>query len=254
MTKICVMYSFARSGGTLVNQLLGVHPQCLVLSEVNPASSVKPIPKQALEWLGLLNEKEVNEFSSMPYHQKISLLHERAERENKKLIIRDWVTVNFLQNSAGVIKASEELEQIFYLKRAGFKTLPLIIARRGEAVYKSIQDNFSQMADLSLKNFAESYLKYAHAVSEFPKIHLEDLRSQPEKTLGEILTHFDLASYKNNLLLENFFNFQNCTGNVSNKKVSKSAYAKKILPPENQNQPSSHPGLIEANKILGYDR
>ena len=118
------MYSFARSGGTLVNQLLGVHPQCLVLSEVNPASSVKPITEQAVEWLRLLNGKEINEFSSMPYHQKISLLHERAESENKKLIIRDWVSVNFLQNSAGDVKPSGKLEQAFYLKRAGFITLP----------------------------------------------------------------------------------------------------------------------------------
>ena len=254
MNKICVMYSFARSGGTLVNQLLGVHPQCLVLSEVNPASSVKSIPEQAVKWLRLLNEKEVNEFSSIPYHQKISLLHERAKRENKKLIIRDWVSVNFLPNSAGDIKPSGALEQEFYLKRAGFQILSLIIARRGEAVYKSIRDNFSDMADLSLNTFAESYLKYAHAVSGIPKIHLENLRSEPDKTLREILAHFDIESYKNSLLLENFFNFQNCTGNISNKKISKSAYAKKILPPGKYIQPSSHSALLEADKILGYDR
>jgi len=254
MTEIPVIYSFARSGGTLVNQLLGVHPQCMVLSEINPAASFKSITEQALEWLGLLNEKEADEFESTPYHQKILFLHKLAARENKKLIIRDWVSINFLPGTAGDIKPSRELEQIYYLKRAGLKPLPLVIARKGEAVYKSIRENFPNMASLSLKSFSEAYLRYACAVADFPKIHLENLRSQPEAILEEILNRFKLASDKNSMLLENFFNFKNCTGNVSLKKGNKSASAKTILPPENHIQSKSNPELTEANKILGYDR
>lgn len=255
MVEISVLYSFARSGGTLVNQLLGVHPQCLVLSEVNPTASFKPIQEQGLEWLGLLEESYINKFVSMPYHKQIKFLYDRSIAKGKKLIIRDWVSVNFLPGCSGPeIKPSGELEQAFYLERADFRPVPLVIVRRGEAVYKSIEENFPKMEGLSLKSFSEYYLKYAYAVAEFPKIKLENLRSQPVNTLGEILNRLDLASDEINLLLENFFNFKNCTGNISLKKSNKSSFAQKILPPETHIESTSHPKLIEANKILGYDR
>mgnify|MGYP006114596515 CR=1 FL=1 len=255
MVEIPVLYSFARSGGTLVNQLLGVHPQCLVLSEVNPTASFKSIQKQGLEWLGLIEKSYTNKFVSMPYHEQIKFLYDQSTGKGKKLIIRDWVSVNFLPGCSGPeIKPSGELEQAFYLGRSDLRPLPLVIVRKGEAVYKSIQRNLPRMEGLSLKTFSESYLKYAYAVAEFPKIKLESLRSQPASTIREILNRFDLSSDETSFLLENFFNFKNCTGNTSLKKVSKSSLAQKILPPENNIESTSHPKLIEANKILGYDK
>lgn len=255
MIDIPVIYSFARSGGTLVNQLLGVHPQCLVLSEINPAASYKPIAEQAVEWLGLLEEKEAEEFSYMPYHQQIKLLHGRANGHKKKLIIRDWVTVNFLSGSTSSdILPSKQLEQSFYLERAGFRSLPLVISRKGEDVYKSIRDNFLELAGLEMESFAESYLEYARAVAEFPIIHLEELRSQPEVALGEILRRFNISCDDTSSLLKNFFSFKNCTGNVSLKNANKSAVAQGILPPETLTPTqNSHPYLAEANRILGHE-
>lgn len=255
MIDIPIIYSFARSGGTLVNQLLGVHPQCLILSEINPAASYKPIAEQAVEWLGLLEEKEAEEFSYMPYHQQIKLLHDRANGHKKKLIIRDWVTVNFLSGSTrSDILPSKQLEQSLYLERAGFQSLPLIITRKGEDVYKSIRNNFLELAELEMMSFAESYLEYARAVAEFPTIHLEDLRSQPEVALGKILRRFNISCDDNSSLLQNFFTFKNCTGNVSLNNVNKSSVAQEILPPETRAPTqNSHPYLVEANAILGYE-
>ncbi|MBT7676644.1 MAG: hypothetical protein HN625_07625 [Flavobacteriaceae bacterium] len=255
MTEIPVIYSFARSGGTLVNQLLGVHPKCLVLSEINPAASFKPIAEQAVEWLGLLEEKEVKEFSHIPYYQQIKFLNDRAIAQKKKLIIRDWVTVNFLSGSAGYdIIPSRQLEQNLYLERVGFQPSPLVITRKGTDVYKSIRNSFLDLAELEMNNFAESYLEYARAVAEFPIIHLEDLRSQPEVALGKILHRFNISCDDNDSLLQNFFTFKNCTGNVSLKNENKSAVAQEILPPEKlAPTQNSHPYIVEANGILGYE-
>ena len=239
----------------MVNQLLGAHPQCLVLSEINPAASFKAIAEQAIEWLGLLEEKEAEEFSYLPYHQQIKLLNDRTIAQKKKLIIRDWVTVNFLPGSAGDdIVPSRQLEQSLYLERAGFQSFPLVITRKSEDVYKSIRDNFSELAELDMKSFAESYLEYAHAVAKFPIIHLEELRSQPEIALGKILRRLNISCDDNNSLLQNFFSFKNCTGNVSLKNANKSAVAQEILPPETRvPTQNSHPYLVEANGILGYE-
>ena len=94
--SVAVFISFARSGGTLVNKLLGVHPDCLVLSEVNPAASYKPVARQAFEWLGLVTEQETEAFGRLGYSAQLAELSRRAAQGHKRLVVRDWVTVNFL--------------------------------------------------------------------------------------------------------------------------------------------------------------
>ena len=59
---LAVFYSFARSGGTLVNRCLGAIPGNLVLSEVNPHGAVVPVDVQARDWLGLLRPEESEAF------------------------------------------------------------------------------------------------------------------------------------------------------------------------------------------------
>ncbi len=258
MSTIPVIYSFARSGGTLVNQLLGAHPQCLVLSEVNPAASHKPVAEQAVEWLGLVAAHEVDEFSHMPYHRQINLLHTRAAVQGKRLIVRDWVTVNFLPGSAGNnVVPSGQIEQEWYLEHAGFESVPLVIARRSAAVYGSIKHNFSHLQGLEVEVFAESYLEYARAVTKFHKIHMETLRAQPETTLLEILRRFNLVSSHRRSLLQKFHDFRNCTGNTTLRISSESATARQILPPETLVSQETtltdiHPALVEADRLLGY--
>jgi len=256
LSAIPVFYSFARSGGTLVNQLLGVHPACLVLSEVNPAASYKPVVEQAVEWLGLVEAPEAREFAHLPYHRQIAFLHERAGERNKQLVVRDWVTVNFLPGAAREdTMPSGELEQALYLQRAGLRPLPMVIARRGAAVYGSITHHFANLRELALEIFEKSYLEYAHAVAAFPKIHLEALRARPAATLAEILARFKLDASAGESLLEGFHEFRNCTGNTTLQGQSGSAVAKRILPPEaaaDEGALSERPSLVEADRLMGY--
>lgn len=258
MRVIPVIYSFARSGGTLVNQLLGVHPQCLVLSEVNPAASYKPIVEQAVEWLGLVAANEASEFSRLPYSRQVMSLYDRAAEQGKSLIVRDWVTINFLPGCAGeCIKPSGQLEQELYLERAGFKLLPLVISRRSAAIYRSIKQNFMHLQNLDIEIFKKTYLEYARAVSRFQKIHLEDLRANSDTTLIDILKQFNLDSGEWKSLLQEFHAFKNCTGNTTLPILTESAAAREILPPEelvSQEMAKSDtpPLLVEADRLLGY--
>lgn len=259
MSVIPVIYSFARSGGTLVNQLLGVDPQCLVLSEVNPTASYKPIVEQAVEWLGLISAHEVEGFSRLPYHQKIQILHKRSAERGKYLVVRDWVTVNYMPGCVGdLITPSCQLEQKIYLERAGFETLPLVITRRSAAVYGSIKHNFLHLRDLEIEVFAEAYLKYARAMTMFPRVHMETLRAQPEASLKKILIQLGLNPENASLMLDKFHDFKNCTGNTTLQVTNKSAAARHVLPPEllgNNTPPfSSVPSsLAEADKLFNYD-
>jgi len=251
MAAIPVLFSFARSGGTLANQLLGVHPQCLVLSEVNPAASYKPIVEQAVEWLGLAEGDEAPALRSLPYRRQIPLLRERAADRGRTLVVRDWVTANFLPGTAPHVVPSGAVEQILYLERAGLEPVPLVVSRRAGAVYQSIVTNFSHLRELTVDAFADAYLAYAKAVASLPRLHMESLRAAPEAGVRRLLEAFGLDATPVAALLRDFHGFRKCTGNTTLKGRDGSAAASAILPPESTT-PIAHPALAEADDLLGY--
>lgn len=259
MDKIIVFYSFARSGGTLVNQLLGIHPNCAVLSEVNPAASFKAIADQATDWFDLVKSEERYMFSRKPYSEQIMQLYACSKNINKKLIIRDWVTVNFLPGCAGnLISPSGHLEQNIYLKHAGFEILPLVITRRSSAIFKSIKENFPHLKSLQKCVFAKSYLQFAQVVSNFTIVHLEDLCARPEATLLKILKLFELDAVKLNEILETFHKYEKCTGNNSLAVPSRSSMARAIFIPDsdlshNNIEDDIDQSLHKADRLLGYE-
>lgn len=257
MKHIPIIFSFARSGGTLVNQLLGVHPDCLVLSEVNPAASMVSVTRQALDWLGLIEATETDQFQELPYSQQIALLDERSRARRKTLIIRDWVTVNYLPGAGrNSIMPSLVLEQPVYLARAGYSLRPLVVTRKANSVYRSIRSNFIQMANLSAEAFATAYLMYAHAVSGFPKVALEMLQMMPRETLVQIMQELGLSADHVDHQLAAFSAFDKCTGNNTLAVPSETAHARHILPVGRDSEAErAFPEICafsEADRLLGY--
>lgn len=255
MTAIPLFISFARSGGTLVNQLLGVHPDCLVLSEVNPAASYTAISYQAAHWLGLIDQGQALDFDELPYHEQIKQLLTLAAQRQKSLIIRDWVTVNFLPDIIDTcFEPSSLLEQIIYLEHAGLTPKPVIITRQADAVYQSMQTHF-HAENLAIEHFATAYLAYAQQVARYPKIQLEALQTSPAETLKQLLSYLGLSVDFIALQLERFSTFTQCTGNNTLAVPSATSNAKNILPPvarESYNA-SQHKKLITADQLLGYN-
>lgn len=255
---IPVIFSFARSGGTLVNQLLGVHPDCLVLSEVNPAASVVPVARQAADWLGLVEATEVDQFNDFPYSQQVALLNERAKSKGKTLIIRDWVTANYLAGAGdGTVVASAILEQPIYLARAGYSLRPLVVTRNAQSVYQSIRRNFSHLSGLSVDIFSAAYLAYARAASTFPRVSLEALQASPRETLVQILQKLELSTAYIDMQLETFADFRMCTGNNTLAMPSATTHLRQIVPVRSDalaiNAPLNTEMLTEADRLLGYE-
>ena len=252
MTAIPVVYSFARSGGTLVNQLLGVHPRCLVLSEVNPAASYRSVASQAVEWLALAEREEEARLGRMPYASQIALLNERAAARGKTLVVRDWPTVNFATGCTDdPVAVSGVLEQPIYLQRGGLESRPLVITRRASAVLRSVRRNFPEMGDGA--GFAGAYLRYAQAVAEYPRVHLEALRSDPRQGVARIIDILGLEPIEADALLREFHRFDKCTGNNTLAEPSESARATEILPPDADAAPAEDPPLAQADALFGYD-
>lgn len=255
MSTVPVLYSFARSGGTLVNQLLGVHPDCLVLSEVNPAASYKPVAEQAVEWLGLVALDEAPGFARRPYREQLAELHRRAAERGKRLVVRDWVTVNFLPGTAGSAAApSGELEQALYLERAGLEPLAVVVTRAAEAVYRSIRRSFAHLRELDRDAFAIAYLAYAKRVAHLPRVSLEALRQRPPEAVARLLEMLQLRPVDPRSLLDRFADFTRCTGNNSLADKPASASARTVLPAEADGSGANeaHPAFAEADRMLGY--
>lgn len=252
-----IYHSFARSGGTLVNKFLGVHNECLVLSEVNPAVSYKPLGEQAVEWLGLIEAHEQNRFLRLAYAEQVSLLYARARDAGKHLVVRDWVTVNFLPNTAQFHgRPSGVLEQTAYLRNAGFETLSVVVARRAVAVYKSIVDNFVQFENLTIDDFANAYLAYAQAVSTLPVFQLEHISRRPEQEIPRIISALNLPATDINDVLQRFSNFDKCTGdNTLARQLDNTKSGQNILVhPVEAEELSADSRLQQADRLLGYDK
>lgn len=254
MKTIPIFFSFARSGGTLVNQLLGTHPDCLVLSEVNPAASVVSLAAQASDWMGLIDPDKVEQFDVMPYAQQIGRLDELARSRNKTLVVRDWVTVNYLQGAGGVdITPSGILEQVIYLSREGYALRPLVITRKSTAVYKSIRQNFCQLTNLSAKEFASSYLAYVRAVCKFPRVSLESIQTDPSEALQRILQTFSVSTDHMEEQLAKFADFRRCTGNNTLALPAATSYLRRIVPINCDPLSTEIPEFAEADCLLGYE-
>lgn len=258
--SIPVLFSFGRSGGTLLNQLLGTHPDCYILSEVNPAASFVPIAEQAEKWLHLVEASHIDEFLALPYAKKIECLDDRAKTGGKRLFVRDFTSVNFVARCVPHVYPSGVLEQEFYLRQAGFEIIPFVIARRGYDVYSSWKSSFEQFRTMTANSFADSYSRYAAAVRKYPVLHLEQLQADPESAVALVLKRFGLDEKWQSHMLKNFHSFTKCSGNNTLTKPSRSAKAKTILQiPRDRhaadliNDAAASAELAKADEWLGYD-
>jgi hypothetical protein len=213
MRTLPVLFCFARSGGTLANQLLGTHPDCLVLSETNPAATFKPLGEQAAEWLGLIAPDEAPGFELLPYVAKIFELDRRAATRGKTLVIRDWSCVNFIAGCSAYARPSGTLEQVTYFAGSGAALRPLAFVRRAADVCASWRTSFPQFAELQPADFARAYLDYAASVRQYPVVRLEEFRTAPKETTARLFELAGLTTDAVDFVLQNFQNFDRCTGN-----------------------------------------
>jgi hypothetical protein len=182
----------------------------------------------------------------------MGLLRERAAAQGKTLVIRDWVTVNFLPGTAEGVTPSGVLEQPMYLERAGLEPRPVVVTRRAQSVHKSIVANFTHLASLAVDEFADRYLAYAQAVAPFPRIHMESLRAAPLEGAARIAESVGVDPSRAPDMLRDFHEFRRCTGNTTLQGRGGSAEARDVLPPERDAAPT-HSKLAEADRLLGYD-
>jgi hypothetical protein len=254
---LAVFYSFARSGGTLVNRCLGAIPGNLVLSEVNPHGAVVPLEVQARDWLGLLRPEEFEAASQKGYGAKLRALAETAGRQGQHLVVRDWTTLNFMDRIFfDYFEPSALLEQDLYLRRYGLEHRSAVIVRRAPAVYESIVRTFDHLSDLDVREFGASYLSYAQALAGRPVVQFEEFCRQPQRELEKLCDWLGVAYSPS--FLEDFRTFDRCTGDNRLPAASRAGSSEHIeVLPESRDTPawavaSRDPACRAADAIFGY--
>lgn len=257
MNDIAVFYCFARSGGTLINRCLGCIKDNLVLSEVNPHGSFRSLESQASDWLKLIPSDQCKKFNDLSYGQKIRFLNEAASALNQHLIIRDWSTLNFLSKVYWeYFSPSMILEQDLYLSNDGLQTTCVVVARQSACVYESIVRSFPDQNDLSVEDFAESYLAFAEAVCHHPVIHFEKFCAEPEVQFQKLCDYLNVK-FKWSFLTQ-FHSFNQCTGDNMLSSPSKLRTTTEIIVPIERRDSktwqvaSSNQNCRKADQLLGY--
>jgi hypothetical protein len=254
---LAVYYSFARSGGTLINRCLGAIPANLVLSEVNPHGAVVPVDAQAIEWIGLLRPDESEAFGRTGYGAQVRTLAEAAAARSQHLVVRDWTILNFMENVFfDDFQPSALLEQDLYLTRSGLEYRSAVVARRAPAVYESIVRTFAHLSHLEVAEFGSAYLTYARAVAGRPVLQFEEFCREPEPRLETLCGWLGIA-YSSSFL-EGFRTFDRCTGDNRLADASRGGRSHQIeVLPEFQDSlawamASRDPSCRAADEIFGY--
>lgn len=254
---LAVFYSFARSGGTLVNRCLGAIPGNLVLSEVNPHGALVPVEVQARDWLGLVGPGEFEILAGKGYGAKIRWLSEAAANQGRHLVVRDWPALNFLSGLfSEYFQPSLLLEQQLYLTRHGLAPPSAVVARRGAAVYESVVRTFDHLRDLTAEAFGAAYLAYARVMDGRPVIRFEEFCREPQRELARLCGWLGIA-YSDGFL-EGFPAFDRCTGDNRVSVSSRAGSSERIeVLPENRGSPAwvaaaRDAACREADQVFGY--
>ncbi|MDJ0599742.1 MAG: sulfotransferase family protein [Crocosphaera sp.] len=256
--KISVIYAYPRSGGTLVNRCLGSIAGNLILSEVNPLASVVSLAEQAKNWLYLLSDEQLEEFSRKSYGEQIYFLATEAKSSNYHLIIRDWTAANFIDNpiNDNMLTASFILEQDLYLSHYKLPYLPVAIVRRAADVYESMTRVFPHL-DRGIQAFGEAYVRYAQAVCNYPIFYYEKICQDPITQIQLICETLEINYAPN--FINKFYYFENCTGDNTIQQSSRGKQLSKIqlFPSHTESKSyiiaSDNKNCRQADRLLGYE-
>ena len=210
-----------------MNRILGSLKNVIVLSEVNPWGSFKPMLEQAQEWLSIINDEERRDLEDKTFVEQIRELQKRAENKGKRIIVRDWTVANFFSGIIQGKKPSRKLETLEALK-SEYLLKPLVLMRDPYSTWVSNQENFSQYFKMDAQQFFSDYYQYLISIQDIPRLKLEDFTAFPKEYIEWICQYWKLSFDEN--CLNHYADFNRCTGdNTLAKEINKNNKIERII-------------------------
>ena len=194
MTEIRLIHNLQRSGGTIISKCLGAQDDVVLLSEIHP-NGIEVLKKmkrncdfgdpifQAQEWNELFKKEEYEKIKNTNYNfeEKISLIVEKTEEKNKKLIIRDWSFLDYF--GIPFVKPTYKNSVLEILDKK-FKILNLYILRHPLELYISCFNSLPFfIKNYNFDFFVKGYENFFLNALKSKIFKFEDFCNNPEENL-----------------------------------------------------------------------
>jgi hypothetical protein len=177
---IPLLYSWARSGTTLLNKCLSAMGH-LVLSETHPKinTGVHSPRWQATHWYNIDIPK------GTPWSSCILKLNDIAVKQDRSLIVRDWTIASFYPSD---VHDPLRIRQLQAHKVLGERCKPVAYIRNAIDCALSFATFHHWTAARQLDSFARAYLQYARRIKQdaIPLVYYEDFCQNPTRFLAEL--------------------------------------------------------------------
>lgn len=248
-----LMLCFARSGGTVLNQCLGLLPDSVILSEVSPLGGGGPnyptVWEQAYHWYGI-------ELQHRDYVQGICELADVLASEGRQFVVRDWTYPCFVETNASAIAKASAPRRLLALEALETKLLvrPFVFTRNVIDIYLSLGIDSGRASE----TFFASYRKFAERVAEreLPVFHYEKFVLNPDVMLKSICHATGLSWAP---VAQRYRSFQFVNGDIQ-RGIGSRGRRKTSIAPLKRRRVSSRllasilddPDVKSANSLLGY--
>lgn len=181
---VSLFLCYARSGGTLLNQMIGSLPNVVVLSEVSPygggwgrlADKSPTTPAEQLrQWYGLKIHKG-------SYESELAQAVEVCGKLGKKLVIRDWSFISFTPAIQNGFLPPQRFVTLDALNRLGVDVATFALVRHPISIWMSRREPAND------DEFLLPYMNYVSQLAELavPLFHYEDLCATPDQVMDNI--------------------------------------------------------------------
>lgn len=211
MSEIALLYSLARSGGTLLSKCLGCIPGNILLSEINPRWAYFNPLDQAKQWFSLVQDEDIKNLKSSGnynYRSSIRLIHDRCEQRGLCLIIRDWTHVDYTPGYYPVSPVYR-LSQLEALQE-DYEVRHIALARHPIDTFLSLVRLSDYRGRIGIAQYLYGARAYAETAATVGFVRFEDFCTEPDvvlkKTCKTLGVKFD-RSYRHS-----FHDYQAVTG------------------------------------------
>lgn len=210
--QLAILYSLARSGGTVFSRCLACIQGNLMLSEIHPRWSYYDPFSQAHDWFGLITAQEGQAFLAQfgyDYIKAIQFLNARCVERGQRLIIRDWTHVDFFSGPFPA-KPIYRLSQYEALKNH-FDIRHIALIRHPIDTCLSLR-KLPPYKDITTEDFLNRYSAFINQIKPIGYVRYEDFCDNPAPVIESACNTLGL-NYSGDFL-ENYQQYTTITGDV----------------------------------------
>jgi len=251
----------ARSGGTMVGKCIACMDNISLLSEVSPLTFIEkhnPV-SQAIRFHQLLNQDDIQELKQMEsisWLNAIEFVYERAQRQGKHLVLRDWSHLDFtgipwFPNPAYKSTTAYVLDTHFDVKKIATVRHPI-------DQWLSLSKLDIAKGNITIEKFLKGYLAFAKYAVEIGFIRFEDFTQRPEHYSELICRQLEIPYDAD--FINKWSAYKKITGDMSIKSQGRATHtgkvqtlAKAVISAELTDKLNASADFRESMKLLGYE-